>query len=374
MPRRESGEAGPTDRNLPRPSPYPDSEMFSGLEWTSESSRYPGTGQDMHFWAWGGDDALYVVSCDGANFGLPWARGALVRATGVPPNHKVEQVSDFPGFALRDRSQRRYPSGIAAVDGCLYVAVVEYTTDGPSLLWPHFGVVGIMVSEDGGKTWQNIPDKNGTSRFLGPRFTGLQFVGFGPGYTHVPSPLGDYLYGISNDGNWESGNRIFLARVLKDQVLTRSAWEFYAGEGAGFLPSQPAWTSEEDEARPVFADPGHVSHPDMVYSPVFERYLLSVFSDRVVHWRDTPNEIAGKTWDKQTEFWVYEGPAPWGPWALVYCESPWEGPDHAPYCPRIPGKWLSRDGLSGAMLFAGDWTTTGEYYGFMTRTFRLMRR
>lgn len=356
-----------------RPSPYPDSELLKGLEWTSVSSRYPGSGQDMQFWAWGSDDTVYVVSCDGENFGLPWARGALLRVTGVPPNHKVEQISDFPGFELRDRNQRRYPGGIAAVDGRLYVAVAEYTADGPGLLWPPSGVIAIMASEDGGKTWLNIPDKDDMSQFLGPRFAGLQFIGFGPGYTDVPSTLGDYVYGISNDGNWESGDHIFLARVPRDRILTRSDWEFYAANGDGLTPCQPVWTKEEYEAMPVFSDPGHVSLPDMVYNPSLERYLLTVFSDRVVHLWDTPNEIAERTWDKQTELQVYEGPAPWGPWALVYCESPWEGPDHAPYCPHIPGKWLSNDGLSGAMLFAGDWTTTGEYYGFMTRTFRLLR-
>lgn len=364
MTQRESRASGANDR--PRPLPYPDSEVFGGFEWASESWRYPGTGQDMHFWAWGRDDAVYVVSCDGANFGLPWARGALLRATGIPPDHQVEQVSDFPGFALRDRGQRRYPSGIAAIDGCLYVAVAEYSADGPGLLWPHFGVIAIMVSEDDGRSWQNIPDKDSSSRFLGPRFAALQFVGFGPGYTGVPAALGDYVYGVSNDENWESGDHVFLARVPRKQVLTRSAWEFYAGDGTG-----PAWTTEEDEAKPIFADPGHVSHPDMVYNPVFDRYLLSVFSDVVVHSWDTPNEIAEQTWDKQTELQIYEGSAPWGPWALVYCESPWEGPDHTPYCPRIPGKWLDSDGLGGVMLFAGDWTTTAAYYGFMTRRFRI---
>ena len=209
-------------------------------------------------------------------------RGAHCLA-GIPPNHKVEQVSDFLGFELRDRgTHRRYPSGIVAVDGVLYVAVVEYDTDGPSLLWPHYGVIAIMASTDGGRAWTNIPDRDSTSRFLGPRFTGLQFVGFGPGYADVPSALGGYVYGISNDDNYESGNRVFLARVPRDEVLFRGAWEFYASAGAGFLPCQPAWTKSEDEARPIFIDPGHVAHPSMVYCPVLERYLLTVFSDRIV--------------------------------------------------------------------------------------------
>ena len=319
----------------------------------------------MHYWSWGADDCLYVVSCDGSNFGHPWARGALLKIKGTPPGHKVEQVSDFPGFEISDHNeQRRYPSGVLAVDNMLYVSVAEYVSDGHILFWPHYGVVAIMASDDGGQTWINIPDKDSTSRFLGPRYAAIQFVGFGPGYTQVPAALGDHVYGISNDDNWESGNHVFLARAPRDNITDRKNWEFCTGGDS--------WVAHEDMATPIFSDPGHVSHPDMVYNPVLKRYFLSIFSDCVVHSPATPNDTARKLWDKQTELQIYESPDIWGPWFLVYSESPWEGPDHAPYCPRMPGKWISEDGLSGTMIFSGDWMTTKEYYGLVTRSFRMI--
>jgi hypothetical protein len=38
----------------------------------------------------------------------------------------------------------------------------------------------------------------------------------------------------------------------------------------------------------------------------------------------------------------------------------------------MPANWISRDGLSGSILFAGDYVNRkAEYYGFMTHPFRL---
>lgn len=41
--------------------PYAPSELFAGLEWTSEPHRYPGIESDMHWQTWGADDAVYSV-------------------------------------------------------------------------------------------------------------------------------------------------------------------------------------------------------------------------------------------------------------------------------------------------------------------------
>ena len=75
------------------------------------------------------------------------------------------------------------------------------------------------------------------SLFLGSRFAGLAFVGFGPGYTGVPDYLEGNVYVISNNESWESGSHVILARVPKDQVLDRAAWRFYRGRSATNEPA-----------------------------------------------------------------------------------------------------------------------------------------
>jgi len=233
---------------------YPPSEIFSGLEWLAPAMRYPGTNSDMHWWTWGADDALYVVDDDGNNFDFAPDWKNYLRVTGSPPHHKVVEISQFPGLKLtgpefgkngkrrvfnddENSNRTRYVCGSLAVGSRLYVAVYDYNNDvrGKSRdfidrISPNAGIVALIYSDDGGKTWENIPSKDQPNAekpyFLGQRFAGLQFVGFGPGYSDLPPDVAGYVYAISNDDNWASGDHVFLARAPLDQVLKRRAWEF----------------------------------------------------------------------------------------------------------------------------------------------------
>ena len=79
-----------------RTLPYPRSQVVTGLEWLAPAAKYPGTGTDMHWHAWGADDALYFVDDDGANFGNPWNFAHLLKATGDPPDFHLEELHAFP--------------------------------------------------------------------------------------------------------------------------------------------------------------------------------------------------------------------------------------------------------------------------------------
>ena len=135
----------------PRPLRYPRSGLISGLEWQGEAKRYPGTRTDMHWWTWGADDALYLVDDDGQNFNLQPSWKHLLRVTGVPPNHHVVELTDFPDLLIpgpekspegKKRSfndalsldHTRYVCGALAVGNRLYVTVYDYndlTSDKP---------------------------------------------------------------------------------------------------------------------------------------------------------------------------------------------------------------------------------------------------
>lgn len=379
---------------------YPPSELLAGLEWTGEPYHYPGSGSDMHWWTWADDDAIYTVDDDGSNFGGPWHYAHLLKVTGMPPDHVVTPVSQFPelrreGLPLQ---KVRYVDGMLAVGSRLYVAAYDYSFDDPlrqtyrmdaqshpkgigadpwfiNAISQHMGVASLMFSDDYGQNWQNVPTVD-TPYFLGSRFAGLAFVGFGPGYTGVPAWLGDYVYAISNDENWENGNYIFLARVPKDRVLEREAWKFYGG-GNG---RDAVWIANEWEAVPILADPGHAGHPTMTYNPGLQRFLLAYGCDSVPHNYAIPRAFARQHWHRARELHLLESPTPWGPWGVVHYDPFWEG-EHLAYLPQMPSKWLSEDGLSGTLLYSGDYTVQpprykGEqsYYGFMTRPFRLITR
>jgi hypothetical protein len=365
------------------------SQLFSGLEWLTESSRYPGTNSDMHWQTWAEDGSIYSVDDDGANFGSPWTFAQMLRVEGEPPEHTIELVTQFPDLAQPDgRTCMRYVDGALAVGSRLYVAAYDYNFsaagfeddfDIVNLVSAHGGVVALMYSDDQGRTWSNVPsaEHGPADYFLGENFAGLAFVGFGPGMTGVPDRLGDYVYAISNDRNWETGDNIFLARVPRDKVGERSEWEFFAspGEGAGPL-KEPVWSPHELHARPVLRNPGRIGHPTMTYVAALDRFFLTYGTDTVPHTLNTPREVARATWDKTTELYMFEGPTPWGPWGLIHHDPAWEHP-HTPYLPQIPAKWLDQDGQGGWMVFSGDYVVKfgrGDYYGFMTRRFRLQPR
>jgi hypothetical protein len=389
--------------NLHRTIKYTQSKFIQSFTWTGEPVRYPGTASDMHWFSWGVDDAIYVVDDDGSNFGGPQNYAHVLKITGTPPNHQVETVTDFVDYDFRKQIPRkllrRYVNGMLAVDSILYVCLYDYDWNIPGKVWDfndmydkirmynpwgvvskehidkmafvdgfskNGGIAGIIRSRDFGKTWDNIPDSL-TPQFLGAKFAGMSFLTWGPGYSKVPAELGDYVYGISNDGNWESGDHVFMARVHRDSVLVRPAWQFYKGQ----KKKQPLWTSEEAQAQPIFSDPGHVGHPTMTYNKLLNRYILMIYSDTIPH-RENATPEERKKWDFASELQLYESATPFGPWHLFYNEMPWGGKDHSCYLGQMPAKWFSSDGLSGYIMFAGDYVNRkGEYYGLMTQGFRM---
>jgi hypothetical protein len=365
------------------------SSVFGGLEWLTASHRFEGTNSDMHWLAWTENGELFAVDDDGQNFGSPWNFANFMHVAGTPPEHTVSLVSQFPELQRPHSPRcRRYVDGAVAVGNRVYVAAYDYDDLVPGLpvgygvvdlISPHGGVAGLMHTDDFGRTWQNVPSKDvgPDDYFLGSRFAGLSFVQFGPGATDIPDRFGNHLYALSNDSNWETGDHIFLARVPRDSVGDRATWEFFASPGEGAIGiTEPTWTREESHARPILRDPGRIGHPTMTYVPALQRFLLTYSTDAVPHTLNTPIDVAESTWVKQTELLVFESSTPWGPWGLIHHDPSWETP-HTPYLPQIPGKWLDADGLGGWMIFSGDYVVPdckGDYYGFMTRRFRLTSR
>jgi hypothetical protein len=393
--------------NLHRNIPYPQSKLIKRLVWESEPSKYPGSGTDMHWWTWGIDSSIYVIDDDGANFGGPGWYAHLLKSTGVPPNHKVETVTDFQFYDFRknlpDKLVRRYVCGVVAVDSNLYVSIYDYDwnlssrpvnrdtlvrllkefhpwnemspetrrevgfIDGYSKI---YGVAGIIHSKDLGKTWTNLPGKN-TPEFFGNKFGAPAFLTFGPGNKETPANLAPYVYAISNDGSWATGDNVFLGRVHRDSIIFREAWQFHAGSS---YSSMPRWSRSEASATPIFSDPGHVGHPTITYNKVLNRYILCISSDTIPHRENATSEEA-RAWNWASEMQLYESVNPWGPWSIFHNEKQWGGSDHTAYLPQMPSAWISADGLKGSILFAGDYVKRkAEYYGFMTQQFRLELR
>ena len=321
----------------------------------------------------------------------------------MPPEFKVETLTDFEGYDFRTTIPKklllRYVCGIVAVDSALYVCLYDYDWNIPSKPVPFDslynrmkvhkpwenvhpsiidnlgfinrysklgGVAGVIKSVDWGKTWTNIPLEN-TPVFFSANFGAPAFLTFGKGNTETPKELGPYVYAISNDVNWISGDHIRMGRVHRDSIVHRSAWQFYGGSA---VKNKATWVSNENDAVPIFSDPRHTGHPTITYNKALQRYILLNNSDAIPH---TENATAAqyKKWDVASELQLYESVNPWGPWSVIYSENPWGGKNHTNYLGQMPAKWLSSDGLSGTILYAGDYTRDGAHYGFVTQSFKL---
>ena len=291
-------------------APYPPSKAIRGATLGAEIKR---AAIDSDNWplTWGDDDAQYTSYGDGFGF-EPHVEKKLgmgfARITGGP--------IDFLGANLRSDAERtgdgpKSPkaSGILMVDGVLYLWVRN--VGNAQLLW----------SADRGKTWQ-------WGFKMETAFGSPAFLNFGRNYAGV---RGGFVYTYSQDGSsaYESDNGLLLARVAKDRIRERSAWEFYQRLDAA---GTPVWTAEIARRGAVFAYPANCQRVDVVYDQVIRRYLMALAYDHSGGWG------------------LFDAPQPWGPWTTILHRQ-WDVPGTHGY--RLPAKWISKDGLTLTLVFSG---------------------
>jgi len=157
-----------------------------------------------------------------------------------------------------------------------------------------------------------------------------------------------YAYIIGNDGYWNNGNALYLARIPKAKLpnLNPSDIAYYVG---GDGNSDAAWTPSIGGIQPILSADGRMSEPAVQYIPALNRYLL-------FEWY-YPNNIQSSSANSANSQWItYEAPHPWGPWKLIDSRN-W--PAQGYYNP-VP---LQRSALNGTTLtlmstgnFNADWS------------------
>ncbi len=200
-------------------APYPASPVVHGAAFAKQIGR---AAIDSDNWpmTWGDDDAQYTSYGDGFGF-EPFVEKKLgmgfARITG--------EAGAFRGVNLRSDGERigngaksAKASGIVMVDGVLYLWVRNVSN--AQLAW----------SADHGKTWQwgfKMEAGFGSPAFLNYR---KDYSGARDGFVYTYSQAGGSAY--------ESDNGLVLARVAKQRIRERGAWEFYEGLDA---EGRPVW-------------------------------------------------------------------------------------------------------------------------------------
>jgi CubicO group peptidase (beta-lactamase class C family) len=258
---------------------------------------------------WGDDDAIYTSYGDGRGF-EPFVEKklslGLARITGGPLDFAAQNLRSPTAERVGDGAKGAKASGMLMVDGVLYMWVRNVGNS--QLAW----------SADRGKTW-------GWGFKFEESFGCPAFLNFGRNYEGARDEF-VYLYSQDGPGAYEPYDGVALARVRKDRIREREAYEF-------FVDGKPTWSKRLEDRGHVLAYPKHCERLDAVYNGGIKRYLMTVGYGH------------GKGWG------LYDAPAPWGPWTVAFTANDWgQGETHG-Y--RLATKWMSADGRRMYLVFSG---------------------
>lgn len=366
-----------------------DSTFFSTV-FLEEAGSVAATTSDGDLWpnCWADDDSVYAANGDGRGFSdEPFKDVVVNRIDGTPETGLTGEKlaeADEVGTIWGDPSQyNRKPTGMVCVGGVLYLAIQDLKSG--TNAFDDVPNASISRSDDHGHTWQ----KTSAPMFTEHRFTTIFFLDFGKNSEHAVPTLGrrdgGYVYAYGMDWNWRTSNAgtvpdpvdLYLARVPQAAVQDRSKWEFFTGTDRRGVPG---WSVRIEDKVPTLHDPlrryldlrpgnsGNltvVSQGGVIYSPAFDRYLYTSWTD--------------------PSFEFYESPTPWGPWKrfLFHNEGlvPWyrmndtvHTPKNGGYGTTIPAKFVSADGRD--MWVQSNWwnapvPTPADNYNFNLRRLRL---
>jgi hypothetical protein len=225
-------------------------------------------------------------------------------------------TGDFRG----DGRSGRKASGILMVDGVLYV--LARNRDNAQLGW----------SRDHGVTW-TWAEWRFTPSFGCPTFLnfGRNYAGARDGYV--------YVYSFDRDDAYQPADRMVLARVPKDRITERDAYEYFVAADA----PGATWSRDIAQRGAVFTNPGACFRGGISYDAGLKRYLWCQILPHSTH-------PQGQRF--QGGFGLYEAPEPWGPWRTVFYTTAWDtGPGESS---SFPTKWMSADGRTLHLVFSGN--------------------
>lgn len=298
---------------FPEP-PVPRSDDLYGAWFAPRSSTVcKAHGSDNWPITWGPGEFLTTAYGDGWGFEPRVSEklsNGFARVRGEPPDFRGENFRAPSGERTGNGPEGGKASGLLAVEGTLYMLVRNL--DNTRLAW----------SEDGGATWS-------WGFTFRSSFGSATFLQFGRDYEGASDR---YVYAYSQDGPsaYEADDRVVIARVPREHVRQREAWEFFAGLGPD---GSPRFSRSIEARKGVLENPGRVNRSEVVYDAGLDRYLMALGYDLEGGWG------------------LFEAAEPWGPWRTVYHTARWDvGRTHS-Y--RLPTAWIEEGGRTLHVVYSG---------------------
>ncbi len=306
-------------------APYNRSSVITGIQWAPKESivrRAPGG--DNWPMTWADDDALYTSFGDGNGF-EPFTPEKLsmgfARVTGGAADFAGVNIRSATGETRGNGPRGKKASGLLSIDGVLYM--LARNAGNSQLAW----------SGDHGLSW-TWADWKFTTSFGCPTF-----LNFGKDYAGARDAF-VYIYSPDSDNAYEAADRMVLARVPKEKLRQREAYEFFVRRDE---QGMPLWSKNIADRGAVFRHPGRCYRSAVTYDAAIGRYLWVQILPESRH----PQGLRF-----QGGFGVYDAPEPWGPWTTVFFTNDWDvGPGETA---SFPTKWMSADGRTLAYVFSGN--------------------
>ena len=312
-------------------APYPRSTAITGVQWQDPTK--------VIRMAPGGDNWPMTCADDGTQFtayGDGWGFKPLIGTKlslgiclvqGTPPNITGRNIRTPTGEQIGQGPKGKKASGLLMVDGVLY------------MLARNAGNAQLAWSSDRGQKWAWSDWRFETS------FGCPTFLNFGPNYDGARDNY-LYLYSHDSDSAYDRADRMVLARVPKDQVREKGAYEFFSGLQRS---DHPIWSSDVEDRAAVFEHRDRCYRNGITYNAGLKRYLWCQVlggSDPSIKGHDR-NDTRFKG-----GFGIFDAPEPWGPWTTVYFTQQWDMGPGETSC--LPTAWMSQNGTTCWLVFSGD--------------------
>jgi len=348
----------------PADCPFPRSETFRGVSFTSRHVEYARA--DTWYPSWASDGNMYSPWTDGwvgkTRCGSGGRNAATGHATIVgddPMNLKIVDEGVFKSDPSPYNG--RYPCGSLVYNGVWYYGTYCLAPsgfvrkDGQIYNWPFLGpFVGFRWSVDYGKTWNQTPCTPAKPLFGESGLDGAPvkigvpcFIDFGRNMEHSPDGKAYLVVQGSSDGknrrygynSWITADQVFLIRVEPsiENMNDASKYEFYAGRGRD---GKAVWTRDFAKIAPLLEWRDRMGRVSATYDPALRKYLMCVTD--------------GGTTVSRYNTYILEADEPAGPWKLAaYLKDFGE----QAYFVNIPSKFIDKkDGRTMWLCYSANFS------------------
>jgi chitodextrinase len=339
---------------------YPPSSVVDGISFDLSTIRTEAPGSDNWALTWADDGHQYTTWGDGGGFGGTNDTGRVSLGFGRVEGGKSNYIGKNVWGGKSPENPAQFPGksyGLISIGATMYMWRCGSASDANV-----FGLQELYQSTNHSATWEYTGV--GYTQDFFPNSKGFfcpTFLQFGQGYQGA---MDSYVYSYApenKDDVWEVQypGEITLMRVLKTQMSSPSAYEYFAGKDAN---GNPLWTANIAQRKPVFEDAVNgVMRTAVNYNAGLGRYFLVT---QQVQRQGRNGYHVG----------IYDAPNPWGPWTTVLFANPYldlginDGGKTVYW--NFSNKWASADGKDFVMVYTGpgadEWGTIAGNFSVVT--------